>query len=376
MEKYVGDAKVNTIERVFAFLFAVFFIAQILSPSINSRTIYLEIVLMMINPYFWRWLMPLKWTYSKTLVVILLISIAALGHAVTALKIFMNIFSATVLAYLWERKIWYINGVLYVSILIAFMQLSLMAVDVNLAFMLGPQNISESIWGTFATQTSTNLYDAMGIGIPRAAGLSREAGFLASLMVVVIIHRMLLNQKSKCVKLVYSVGYIASFSKMSLVLVPAYFVVKLKKYINKIHFVFWLFLFLTIMLMFWHSEKEFLNDSINITFLSRFGAYDSLWHLDAYQLLFGEENLSKIGGISAINEYYGENLYAGLGGWIIYNGLLVFGVFVLLLMAVGINSAGVVLLLLTTINVQPDANQNFVVYAWFLCMSYFKDKRI
>lgn len=376
MKKHVDNVKVSTAESVFAFLFAVFFVAQIISPSINSRTIYLEIVLMVVNPYFWRWLMPLRWTYSKMIIVISLIGIIALGHAVTALKVSMNIFSATALLYLWDRKLWYINRIIYISILMAFMQLILMAIDVNLAFMIGPQNISNSLWGSFATQTNTNIYDAMGIGIPRAAGLSREAGFLASLIVVAIIHRMLINSKSKCAKLFYLVGYIVSFSKMSLVLIPACLVVKLSKYINKIYFVLWIFLFFAVMLAFWHNETEFLNDDINLTYLSRFGAYDSLWYADVYQLLLGENDLSKIGGISAITEYYGENLYAGLGGWIIYNGLLVFCLFIIFLMAMGINSSGIVLLLLTTINVQPDTNQNFVVYAWFLCMYYFRKKHI
>ena len=97
-----------------------------------------------------------------------------------------------------------------------------------------------------------------------------------------------------------------------------------------------------------------------------------MWYLEPYQLFFGEDELDKIDGLSAINEFYGENLFAGVGGWIIDNGLLLFLAFVAILYLLEFKSTGVLLLLLLTINVQPDTNQNFVVYAWFLCMQYFR----
>lgn len=372
MQTMIEEDKVPKKEKIIAFLFSVFFVAQILSPSINEKTIYLEVILMIINPYFWRWIMPIKITFNKVCILILLLIISVLGYPMTALKISINIFSATALMYLWERKIWFIEYIVYVSIFVALLQLSLMAIDFELAMMLGPSNISKSIWGNFATPTNTNLYDALGIGIPRASGLSREAGFLASLLVAVITHKIIIGSNSKFANLMYLIGYVVSFSKMSLVLFFSWLITKINKYVNKIHFVLWLAIFLLLMLMFWHGSDDFLNDGLNITYLSRFGAYDSLWYMDIKQLLLGEDDLSKVGGISAINEYYGENLYAGLGGWIISNGLLVLLLFCGILWMLEINSSGIILMLLLTINVQPDTNQNFVVYTWFLCIQYFR----
>ena len=372
MQTTIENDKVTKKEKIVAFLFSVFFVAQILSPSINEKTIYLEVILMIINPYFWRWIMPIKITFNKVFMFILLLLISVLGHPVTALKISINIFSATALMYLWERKIWFIENIVYVSIFVALLQLLLLAIDVELAMMLGPNNISKSIWGSFATQTYTNFYDALGIGIPRASGLSREAGFLASLLVAIITHKMIIGSNCKFANLMYLIGYVVSFSKMSLVLLFSWLITKTNKFVNKIHFVLWIVIFLLFMLMFWHGSDDFLNDGLNITYLSRFGAYDSLWYMDIKQLLLGEDDLSKVGGISAINEYYGENLYAGLGGWIISNGLLVLLLFCGILWMLEINSSGIILMLLLTINVQPDTNQNFVVYTWFLCIQYFR----
>ncbi len=376
MECAVDNIKVNISEKIFAFLFALFFVAQILSPSINHKTIYLEWLVMAVNPYFWRWLLPVKINERKIYICLLLMMIGILGHPLTAMKIVMNIYSAMALVYLWRKRIWYINFFIYISILVSVLQLAFFAVDVNLAMMIGPQNISSLVWGSYATETFTNLYDAMGIGIPRASGLSREAGFLASLLAVAILHRIIdqyTEKSSLLTRFVYVVGYITSFSKMSLVIVPAYIVTKLSRYINKVFSVFWIGLFFVLMLIFWNGETEFLNDTVNITYLSRFGAYDSIWYLDCMQLILGEDNLSKIGGISAINEYYGENSFAGLGGWVITNGLLVLLLFVLLLKFMQINPIGAMLLLLLTVNVQPDTNQNFVVYTWFLCIEYYRN---
>lgn len=376
MEKGLFNRYARRIEKIFAFLFCLFFIMQIFSPSINERTLYIEWGIMLVNPFFWQWLLPLRLTYRGMVIVLLLLFIIMLGHPTTAVKIFLNLYTAMSLMYIWQQKLWYINGFILISIFVALLQLITMSIDIELARNIGPQKISSFIWGAYATQTNTNLYDAMGLGIPRAAGLSREAGFLASLLVVIFTHRVI-DIKSikinKFTKIMYVLGYIASFSKMSLVLIPAYMIIKLRNYIDKIYANFWLTIFLVLMLFYWHSHTEFLNEAANLTFLSRFGAYDTIWYLDFMQLMLGEGDLSKIGGISAINEYYGENLYAGLGGWIVSNGLLALLSLMVILWALNINGTGVVLLMFLTINVQPDTNQNFAAYAWFLCLHYFSD---
>lgn len=373
--KRQGDfLQTNRWEKLFGFLYALFFVAQIFSPSINERTIYLEWFIMLLNPYFWRWLMPIKLTYKRWGIVLLLLFIVALGHPITALKIILNLYSGLALVYFWQKRIWYINIILCVSIIVAVLQLVFMYVNVEIAYMLGPRNLSSILWGSYATQTNTNLYDALGIGIPRASGLSREAGFLASLIVVVIMHRIIdmRGRKEAGMNFMCALGYIASFSKMSFIIIMAFGIIKIRKFIDKVYMPIWIVVFLLGMLLVWSRETNWLNEAANITFLSRFGGYDAMWYLDTYQFFFGEEYLDKVGGVSAINEYYGENGFAGLGGWIINNGILTFGAFVLILWLLDFSSTGVILLILFTINVQPDTNQNFVVYAWFLCLEYFQ----
>lgn len=365
---------VSITEKVFACLFSLFFVAQILSPSINDKTLYLEWIIAFINPFFWKWLLPIKITERNIWILLLLLSIGAVGHALTSIKIFLDIYSALFLMYMWQRSIWYVNSVVYLSIILSLIQLALMAISMEMAIMLGPSSISKSIWGGYATQTFTNFYDAMGWGLPRTSGLSREAGFLASLVLVCVVHRIVDCQHRKLfihTPWIYTIGFFTSLSKMSFVLIPTYIIVKMYKWLNKIPSIYIVFMFISVLFIFGGEYTDFLNEQQNVTFLSRFGAYNSLHHLEMQQLLFGEEHLNKIGGISAINEFYGENSYAGLGGWIINNGVIVFILFIAILWWLGITSAGILLMFLLTINVQPDTNQNFVVYTWFICIRYF-----
>ena len=44
------------LEKIWAALFFLFFTAQILSPMINGKTIYMEIVIALLNPYFLYWI--------------------------------------------------------------------------------------------------------------------------------------------------------------------------------------------------------------------------------------------------------------------------------------------------------------------------------
>lgn len=45
------------LEKIWAALFFLFFTAQILSPMINGKTIYMEIVIALLNPSFLYWIL-------------------------------------------------------------------------------------------------------------------------------------------------------------------------------------------------------------------------------------------------------------------------------------------------------------------------------
>ena len=54
--------------------------------------------------------------------------------------------------------------------------------------LIGPNNIASLVWGNYATETFTNFYAVFEFGLPRTAGLSREAGFFASFLAVMVLN--------------------------------------------------------------------------------------------------------------------------------------------------------------------------------------------
>ena len=52
--------KISKIESILSHLFYFFFTAQIFSPYIAGRTIYLEVLIALINPYFIQWCIKKK----------------------------------------------------------------------------------------------------------------------------------------------------------------------------------------------------------------------------------------------------------------------------------------------------------------------------
>jgi len=72
MSKKINQLRVSKTEKILGLLFFVFFTAQILSPSIADRTIYLELVIAVLNPYFWIWLLPIRVNMTHLVILILL----------------------------------------------------------------------------------------------------------------------------------------------------------------------------------------------------------------------------------------------------------------------------------------------------------------
>lgn len=380
MDKKENQWNVGKIEKILGLLFFVFFTAQILSPSVSNRTIYLELVIAVLNPYFWSWLFPIHIRMSYLVILILLGLIAATGHVITSFKLIINLFYIVYLTYLYKRNLWYMRIMLSISIAFAFVQITTLGVDPTFSQMIGPSNIAQIFWGGYATASYTNFYTIFEGGLPRVSGLSREAGFMCSLIIVAMWLEYLQYKNEHYVNRKFDiwliVGYVCSFSKMGVVIFLVYAVEKLKVFINKIPMAFIVLFFVSIMTIIWVNNQAYLLDADNVTFLSRFGGYDALNDMDFYQLIFGVDRLTEISSFTAITEYYGENIFSGFGGWILYNGLIVCVLFMLIIYAMGISSTGILMLLLFTINVLPDTNQNFVALAWFMVYTYYQRKTV
>lgn len=370
---------VIVLEKILSNLFFLFFIAQILSPSIGDRTIYLEVLVAIINPFFIVWIknQPIKKRYFFIYVAIL--AILVIGNISLAIKFFAISVGVLFLYYSYNRNIFFIKPYIVLSILLAVFQLYFTFFNPELARLIGPTNIAQMIWGNYATATFTNFYTVFWF--PRVSGLSREAGFFASFLVAYILF-LYLDNKNKHIsssylyKILLVVGYVVSFSKMSLVLIAVFVLNQLKYLIDKIPFLLTLLVFVLCLMFFWDSQRNYLLEYENITFLHRFGGYASLFDVDLLQLLFGINSPSEIN--TQLAYIVNEDLknFAGFSGFILHNGILVVTILLVALYYMGISSTGLIILLLLTINVQLDTNQNFVVLSYFIILKFFSNRRI
>ncbi len=368
--------KHNKIENVFAHLFFLFFVAQILSPSVANRTIYIETIVAFLNPYFWQWLSRSKPCMQHMISLLLLLFIAVCGKVDTAVKLSVIFFDVLYLFYLYEKKLWKLDLYLCISILFAIFQFIFLFTNPVMAHAIGPTNISQMIWGGYGTATYTNFYTIFEDGIPHVSGLSREAGFMASfLLTVLFFHYIKKDKLCSLKKILFLMGYIFTFSKMSFLILCVYLLKKAENVFNFIPVWAVIAVWTFGMICFWDANVDFLMEPSNVTFLHRFGAYINIESMDWKGFLFGTETISHIGTVSATSTAIsGFNFFAGFGGWLISNGLLVAAAYVLLLYCLDISSIGTVLLLLFTLNVQVDTNQNFVVFAYFLIFKYYTCK--
>ena len=163
---------------------------------------------------------------------------------------------------------------------------------------------------------------------------------------------------------------------MSLVLIALFVLNQMKYLIDKIPFLITLIVFVLCLMFFWDSQRNYLLEYENITFLHRFGGYASLFDVDLLQLLFGINSPSEIN--TQLAYIVNEDLknFAGFSGFILHNGILVVTILLVALYYMGISSTGLIILLLLTINVQLDTNQNFVVLSYFIILKFFSNRRI
>jgi hypothetical protein len=202
--------------KLISMLFYMFFTCVVFNPQISGVTIYLYVMLPMLDPgyisyltaTFRRWAVPL----GLTLIICLLSS------PMVAAKILSIAICVGYLAYTFSKRIEYLHLWMAINILFGIAQFVLYYVDYDLSVQLGPDAVSKLLWGASATQTNTNFYEILYFA--RVCGFSREAGFFASLLVASLaLYLMRDGPKSKKMIALYCIGLVISFSKASLVLV-------------------------------------------------------------------------------------------------------------------------------------------------------------
>ncbi|MFT3737377.1 MAG: hypothetical protein QM786_01330 [Breznakibacter sp.] len=366
-------------EKLLVHLFFVFFCAQILSPYFLGRTFYLEFLVALFNPYFHFWIYRQKIPKRFVWVLLALFLMLLFFNIQMFIKMVFMIVSVCFLFYVYEKKLFFWRPYLVVSIFFAVGQFIFLFINPNFAISIGPTAIAQKIWGVYATKSLTNFYTIFFI--PRVSGLSREAGFFAAFLISVLFFLYIEKRRTGhsigiWVIVLLLLGFVLSFSKMSLFIFPLLFVERFRKVIDKVPFLAMLVFFVSAMIFLWIGKVSYLVDPVNESFLHRFGGYALFPSLNLGELIFGTGDLSSVGSplIGALCSM-GYDSFAGLSGFMIEKGILFSFLFFLMFLFFGVSTSGLLVLLFLTINVQMDTSQNFVVMAYFLCFKFFIDKQ-
>lgn len=369
------------INRLIPNLFFLFFVAQILSPKIGGRSIYLEVFIAFLDSNFRTWVFRNLKKNSAVFLVVALLPVA-LWQVAVSFKLICTTITVGYLLYAWQNNVFYLKRFFTLSVAMAVLQFVLMYVNPTLGMKLGPHNISVTLWGVDNSMGNTNFYASI-TDFVRVSGLSREAGFFASLLVAIMLLTFIESRNgrknSKMWIFILLVAYFVSFSKMSLIIFPLLLIVFFNKQINFFpSFLVVSLFFITMVLIWYHSEYLLIKQ--NESFLQRFGAYAIFLDLNNIStLLLGKESLNAVD----FDGYYSLRFWnaskydflAGLSGSIVQYGLVMVIILLLFVSHLGITSTGFLVLLFLTINVDLFTNQNFVSLAYFIVIKFFSTKR-
>lgn len=371
---------------VVAFLFFFFFASPALSPAVNENTIYLYWFIPFFDIHFVKFFINLIRNTINLKYFIVLFGFFLLCTLELEFFLFIKIFSIILcLLYISYTKkngnfrflYWGIN----INIVVAIIQFVLFYIDRSYAYMLGPTNIASLLWGDFATKTNTNMYSIWNSGWIRVCGWSREAGFFAALLNIYIIQYLFGDEKkTKIQTVLFFIGFVISFSKMSILIVPMLLTVKFSKFINKIPF--------SVVFICWILITVIISNRLNVTGYYT-GSHESIMHrMIGYSIIFelplkhffiGFGNIRNISS-TILQKYMGLNWlihrnYADLCGipYIIQKlGMIGLIIYAVLLNYAGMTSSGILLLIFATFDVDFFTATSFVVLAYWVSL----DKKI
>lgn len=188
-----------------------FFTCVILNPQVNGITLYIYLVIPFLDPEFSRFLASTARRWAGPLFIAAVSALTLPSAAVRVLSIAICI---GYLMYTMERRISYLHPWMIVNVLFAIVQFAMYYIDHDLAMQLGPTNLAELVWGSYATSTYTNFFEVFYFA--RVSGFSREAGFFSSLLVASFLLYLLSDSPNKKVIAIYLIGLFISFSKSSM----------------------------------------------------------------------------------------------------------------------------------------------------------------
>lgn len=378
-------------QKLVAILFFLFFSCPVFSPSIFGLTLYLYYFIPFLDFEFDKYCIHniFKQLKSRKLlfsIVILLFFSIIFGHIVFAIELLLLIFLVIYLIYIYKKDGFkYLYIFMNINIIIGIVQFVSYYCFPDLLDVLNPTYIANFILGPYATGTYNNLYPST-LSIVRVSGLSREAGFFASLIFVSFLCYNFTYRKSKkkcsyyLQNLFFIIGFIISFSKVSILVIPAYFVLKYRNAINLIKTSILITLIVISGILFSNTLKieRYYDENVSSlyeTFAHRFGGYTLLGQIDIKTALIGSEKISDLNSIILNSNYFIKHILkfdtvSGISSLLIQQGFIIAILFYAFLKQSKFKAAEVLFVSIITITVNYTTQTSFVVLAYFLSMFF------
>ncbi|HNY29694.1 MAG TPA: hypothetical protein PKO15_02295 [Fibrobacteria bacterium] len=210
---------------------------SVINFSVSGSSVYFYMFVPFVDLPFIKWIYGKKWKANTTAWVFFLVALSMfqifngsfLKDMIRPVWLFVLVFYAIFL----YREQYKAFRLLYVfcSISVLFGVIQLFSVFVGVEEYFFPTSIGKMIWGEYAILARSGFED--GVIFPyRIAGLSKEPGFLSSLLLVVTVVLLkdgqLARRQKKLFLAILIGGILLSFSKITLVFlgptVAAYFV--------------------------------------------------------------------------------------------------------------------------------------------------------
>ena len=348
---------------------AFFFIATPFNPYVGDVTLYLWIPLVFMDYEFIRKLSTVSLKILLCFCVWTVLCLAFWRYDLVV-KTFALVLGVAYIHKIGKPVFSKIYVCMLISVIWCILQFSLYEfAGTNYSAAIGPKAISIAIWGDYATKTFTNQYEVFLL--PRMSGLSREAGFFVSLLIISFMIR-LRDFKLKAWEIVlFALGYIFSLSKASVILFLIAAVYPFRRILAKIPVVLTFSLFIVVFV----SIANYLNVGIpaffyeNQSIAHRFSASYLVLNMNVPSFLIGcGKEYECFTNYQPIVDYlggFGFKPNVGLLGVTMEMGVIGLIAIVFFCMYLKLDSYDVVILVLFTATVTFFSVDSFIILTYY-----------
>lgn len=366
----------NSGTSILRFLIVFSLVATVINPYVGGITIYLWFFMLPFDFLFIRRLTKLSKRVIILLTLWILICIFKLDFS-SAFKILALFLGVSYLCIMDKEIYPKLKIAFYISCLFCLVQFIFYWFDPAFSSSIAGSNLSTTIWGSkFATPGFANQYEVLFL--PRMGGLSREAGFFASLVIIMGFIIYLREKTHIKEKMLHISAYVFSLSKVSFTNSVLVILLPFRKIIDKIPLPLMIVLTSLILML---VANLIPMDS------NHFGIYgESIAHRfsSSYLVPRMSEKYFLLGCDNPFDcEYFvNSNLFSDLGrgnfqptginGVFVNFGLIGFLLLIFTFFYLRLKSFDIIVLVLMTSTVSLYTIDNFVILTYYFLFTYRK----